>query len=214
MAKIPEKEGFSLKQLRRSLCLVLVLALCLSLMGCGGSPKEDPAEVFDVVLWGPYIDEETVRPQVEALLSEIPELQGQQIQVTIVSTGSPDKLDATAYAANAMRLTAMVSCGEVDVAIMSTDSAERAARGSLFIPLSDLFSESELAEYGGRLLDYTEEDVTGQDEGTRTPLCGIDVSQSEYWSSLLPQDGYGVYAVTDIGENGMTKAVVRYLAGL
>ena len=56
--------------------------------------------------------------------------------------------------------------------------------------------------------------MTGKDEGTRTPLCGIDVSQSVYWSSLLPQDGYGVYAVTDIGETGMTKAVVQYLAGL
>lgn len=203
-----------MNRMKPGLCLLLVLALSLSLMGCSSSGKEDQAEVFDVVLWGPYIDEDTVRPQVEAMLAEIPELQDQQVQVTIVSTGSPDKLDATAYAATAMKLTAMASCGEVDVAVMATDSAERAARGNLFIPLSELFSEAELAEYGSRLLDYTEEDVTGKDEGTRTPLCGIDVSQSEYWSSLLPQDGYGVYAVTDIGESGMTKAVVQALAGL
>lgn len=214
MAEIPEKEGFSLNRMKKGLYLALALMLCLGLFGCGSSLTEDPAEVFDVVLWGPYIDEDTVRPQVEAMLAEIPELKDQTIQVTIISTGSPDKLDASAYAATAMKLTAMASCGEVDVAVMSTDSAERAARGDLFIPLSDLFSESELAEYAGHLLDYSEEDVTGKDEGTRTPLCGIDVSQSEYWSSLLPQDGYGVYAVTDIGESGMTAAAVRYLAGL
>ena len=214
MAEKPEEEGFPMNRMKKGLRLALVLVLCLSLMACSGSPKENPAEIFDVVLWGPYIDEETVRPQVEAMLAEIPELKDQKVQITIVSTGSPDKLDASAYAATAMKLTAMVSCGEVDVAVMATDSAERAARGNLFMPLSELFSESELEKYDGRLLDYTEEDVTGKDEGTRTPLCGIDISQSEYWSSLLPQDGYGVYAVTDIGESGMTKAVVQYLAGL
>lgn len=214
MAKKPEEEGFSLNRMKRGLCLALCLTLCLGFFGCGSASKEDPAEIFDVVLWGPYIDEDSVRPKIEAMLAEIPELKGQTVRVTTVSTGDPDKLDATVYAANAMRLTAMASCGEVDVAIMSTDSAQRAARGDLFMPLSEFFTESELDTYDGRLLDYTQEDVTGQDEGTRTPICGIDVSGSSYWSSLLPQDGYGVYAVTDIGPEGMTKAVIQYLAGL
>lgn len=201
-----------MKKYKKGLCLVLsCLLISVCLTGCN---KTDPVAIFDFVLWGPYIEEDTVKPQVEELLQNIPELSGMDTLLSTVNTGSPDRVDASGYAAHAMMLTAMASCGEMDVTIMSKDSAERAARGGMFLPLDELFTQEELAAYEGRLLDFEEQDVTGQPLGTRTPICGIDLSDSEFFKSLLGSGDYGIYAVTDMGNPEMVKAVMTYFAGL
>lgn len=191
------------------ICAVMLLS-CLS--ACSKEP--DRSKIFDLVLWAPYVADQTVPDQYKDLLDQIPELQGVQTDVLAHSVGYNNKIDASDYAMNAMQLNAMATCGEVDVIIMTDETASLAARGGLFIPLEELFTQEELAAYEGRLMDFAELDVTGADLGTRTPVCGIALPESSFLTETLGAEHYGIYAVSDMGHPERVKAVMTFFLNL
>lgn len=194
---------------KKMLCILLaLLLLCCCLTGCN---RTNPREVFDLVLWLPFVYDDVPAHFEEMLENDIPALDGIQTAVLGQSIGYLES-DAAAYMAYAMKLTAMASCGEVDMLIMDPDTALGAARSSLLIPLSDLFTPEELEALDGRLMDFEEVDAVGNPLGTRTPVCGIDISDFPNIHDLLGPGEFGIYAVTDLGRPEVVKAVMSYFA--
>lgn len=206
-----------MKACRKILVLCLVLSLALS--GCifNSSPS---VSVFDFLVWGPYFEDGTVTPDIEAMLKEIPALSDIETAVDTVSTGYPDVRDS-AFTVWSMKMNAMAANGEIDMVIMEESSAMPAARGGLFLPLNELFTEEELEALGDRILRYRMMDPSGEeipldstDAEPWTAYCGIDLSQSETLAALLGPGNYAIYAVTDLGNPQRVKDVMTYFAGL
>lgn len=206
-----------MKACRKILALCLVLSLALS--GCffNSSPS---VSIFDFLVWGPYFEAGTVTPDIEAMLAEIPALSDIETAVNTVSTGYAE-VNSSAYAVWSMKMNAMAANGEVDMIIMEESSAVPAARGGLFLPLDELFTEEELKAFGDRVLRYRKVDPSGveipldsQDAEPWTDYCGIDLSQSETLADILGPGNYAIYAVTDLGNPQRVKDVITYFANL
>lgn len=206
-----------MKACRKILALCLVLSLALS--GCFFSSSPS-VSVFDFLVWGPYFEDGTVTPDIEAMLKEIPALSDIETAVDTVSTGYAE-VNSSAYAVWSMKMNAMATNGEVDMVIMEESSAMPAARGGLFLPLNDLFTEEELEALGDRVIRYRRTDPSGveiplgsTDAEPWTDYCGIDLSQSETLTALLGPGNYAIYAVTDLGNPQRVKDVMIYFANL
>lgn len=182
-----------LRQSAACLSLVSLLLLCtLLLTGCG---SED-APSIQVVVGGPYVGEEQLAEASQQLLAEYPAWQQEELPVKVspFSFGTPE-MDASMYGASAMKLSAMVASGEMDILICDTENAARYARGETFVPIDQIIPEEKLDGYRERLLSFELLDGERNPTGNYTPAYGISLNGNPQLDALYGDREYGVFLV-------------------
>ena len=176
-----------------SLTLVSLLLLCpLLLAGCG---SEDSPSI-DVVVGGPYVGEEQLAAVSQQFLAENPGWQREDLplEVSAFSFGSQET-DPTMFGASAIKLSAMVTAGEMDILICDAENAARYARSETFVPIDQIIPEEKLSGYQERLMAFELLDEEGNPTGEYTPAYGVSLNGSPLLDAFYGGQEYGVFLV-------------------
>lgn len=188
---------------KRNLALVLA-ALTVSgvLAGCGGEPESGAGGIDVAVITKYTLEEENPLPA--ALEENLPDL---PCAVTTIATGDAES-DPNAAMAGMMRLTALIAAKDVDVVVANMEEAERQAKAESFTPLSELFTDEELA--GFEIIAFD----TISDDGTAGSLhdipCGILLHNEAIAS--MDESGMGVYIVCNTEQPEQAARVMLAIA--
>lgn len=182
--------------------LTALLLPALLLTGCG--QREDP---FQVVFAAPFVNEDIV----DAYSAGLAPATQTPVNYTAFSFGS-ETVDASAYAAGAMMMTAMMAAGEVDVLVCDLGEAARYARSGSFLDPTTLFTEDELAGLSDRLVTFDLVDMNAKPTGETTAPCGLDLSGRKELDFVLASPGYGIFIVANTADPEAAKAVFREIA--
>ncbi|MBR6790255.1 MAG: hypothetical protein IKM31_05235 [Oscillospiraceae bacterium] len=174
------------------------------LAGCGGEPESGAGGIDVAVITKYTLEEENPLPA--ALEENLPDL---PCAVTTIATGDAES-DPTVAMAGMMRLTALIASGDVDVVVASMEEAERQAKAESFTPLSDMFTDEELAGFETISFEVISED------GTIGPLngvpCGILLKNDRI--SSMDESGMGVFLICNTEEPEQAADVMMALAEL
>lgn len=198
-----------------SIALVLVL-LTVSLTGCAAKEENPQAVSLHIVLATPFATEDAANALRDALIAAAPELDDEAapLSVTFVATGDTEK-DPMGAMAGMTQLSAKFMSDELELLICDADNARRHGdNGETYLPLSALFSESELTELGviPATLPIIEE--SGNLTGQRTDACGIDLSGSAAIVQMLGIRDPGAYVIVDSQNVENAKTAIRALLSI
>lgn len=188
------------------LSAMAALLLCSSLTGCQSGGKD----AFQMVICTPEVQAQAADQYSQALLDNVDSLSGKEISVQAVRTGK-ESVDPTGYAASIMKISTMVASKELDLVVMDTDNARESAKGSIFMPLSEAFTQEELAGFEDRLLSYDETNDEGDSTGNKVAY-GIDISHIPLVTDNLEEGTYGVFIIRNAQELDAAKEALLYLA--
>lgn len=182
----------------------LTAATVLSLTSCGSDSSED---TIGVVVSSAYVDDEALQTYADELISAHPDWEG---KVTFTSqTMGDSQADGTTYGAAVMQQTAMAAAGEMDIMICDDENGARNCRSDLFLPLSDVFTEEEIASFG-ETLSFEMVDESGNPTGEMTPECGVRVTGDGFDSAVGDTD-LGVYIVSTEKDEALIKEIYTAL---
>lgn len=186
----------------RKLFLVLIVLL-FSLAGCGRGEEEYPGVGVSVLTM--YID--TVE---EHFLQDVLEHETDiECSVIPIATGHFEN-DPSAAMGGLVKLTSLIAAKEVDVLVSSMAEAERQAVADTFMPLSEIFTDEELA--GFETVSFTVVD----DHGTKGALhgvpCGIRLTDPEIAS--LDESGMALFLISNTAKTAEAKEIFLLLAEL
>ena len=198
--KLKTKAGVSI------VSAMAALLLCSSLTGCQSSGKD----AFQMVICVPEVQTQAAEPIRQELSDNVSSLSGKEISVQAVRTGE-ESVDPTNYAASIMKVSTMVASKEVDLVIMDPGNAQESAKGGIFMPLTQAFTEQELSAFEGRLMSYDETNDEGDSTGNKVAY-GIDVSDSPLITANLGEGTYGVFIIRNTQELDTAKEALLYLA--
>ena len=197
-----------MKKLSALLCAAMLLVPA-TLTSCG-SEKSD---TLQVVVCAPYVDEETLSAYSDAMYAEHPEwAEGESAVEFVAFSGGSEDIDPSAFAASMMKISAMVTSKEVDLMICDFDNAQRNARGEMYSPLTDIFSEEELATYEGRTMSFEAVDENSEPTGEMLPESGISLNGNEKLDAIYGDTEYGVFYVSNTKNPDLAKEVMRQIA--
>ncbi|MBQ8654281.1 MAG: hypothetical protein IJ507_05015 [Clostridia bacterium] len=201
---------------KRGFALTLALVLLL-LTGCsGGGAQQSGKTSVRVVLALPYVADGAEDALEKSIADALPELNtaDAKLNVAAVSTGDPEK-DPYGTMAGVAQMGGMFSSKEVEILICKSDDARRYGdNGEAYIPLSQLFTDAELAEMGVSGTGVGMTDENGNPTGETSVPCGIDLSGCKALEKLVTAKDLGVYVVQGTPNVENAKAVIRHLAGL
>lgn len=111
--------------------------------GCSSDSKQ----TIQIIVGNSYVSQENLDACEEELLASYPDWQGEEteIEFTPIDFGDPE---TDPYAgASIAKVSAMVTAKEIDLMICDTENAARFARSEMFVPVEEVLSEEELAQY-------------------------------------------------------------------
>jgi len=203
---------------------VAVLALVVLLAVLSGCAPENNRQVPFQIVFGSLNMNESAISQFENLLkNEIPELTigGNAPLFTAMVMGEVQNdaesaiiIDPMFAIGGMMKLPALIAAGELDMMICDMENAARNARGDMFMPLGDIFSDEELAELSGRLLSFDLVESDGYETvatGEKTLVCGINVSDNAALKSIFGNQEIGVFIVANTKNVDLVKTVMLSL---
>ena len=209
------------KLIMRGGAMLLAGLLALSLFGC--SSGERKAAPFQVVFTAARVNESAVSEFAASMLNEIPELTidgnaplftPMVVAETQNNTEGAITADPMMAMAGIMRQAAMVSTNDIDVFISDMNNAARNARGDMFLPLGEIFTDAELAAMSGRLLSFDLVSADGYEAtptGAKTPICGIDITDNETMRRIFGGQEVGVFIVANTKNYELAKKVMTSL---
>ena len=183
--------------------LALLTALLFSLAGCGGGEEEFPGVGVSVLTM--YIDttEEHFLSDVLAERTDI------QCSVIPIATGHFEN-DPSAAMGGLVKLTSLISAKEVDILVSSMTEAERQAVADTFTPLSDVFTDEELADF--ELVSFDIVDDHGIEGALHGVPCGIRLTDPELAS--LDDSGMALFLIRNTAKPAEAKEIFLLLAEL
>ena len=212
---------------RRKWCLpiavTIVITSCLGLclLGCFSNNNENTP--FQIAFTSLYVNENALSDFGAYLLEEIPELNinGKPPLFTPMIMGevrndieSGILNDPMMGIGGMMRITASVAAGEIDMVISDLENAARNARGGLFLPLDEIFTDGELAAFDDRLLSFDLLNTDGYEAtptGEKTPLCGIAITSNEELRNIFANQEIGVFVIANTKNIELVRKVITAL---
>jgi len=204
---------------KRILSLSLILVLILTILtGCSSNKEESTSQSasLHVVLAMPLATEQDAAALKDALLSAAPELSSESLplSVTHIATGDTEKDPQGAMAGMAQITTQMMS-GEIELMICDSDNARRHGdNGETYIPLSELFTEEEIAELGIVPASVAVIDDAGNLTDDLSAPCGVDLSGSDALVHMLGISNPGAYVIIDSANTENAKTAIKALLSL
>ena len=183
---------------------LLAAASVFAFAGCGSSSS---ADTIGVVVSAGYVDDEALQAFADALIAGHPDWEG-KVTFTAQSMGD-ENLDGMGYGAAVMQQTAMAAAGEMDIMVCDDENGARNSRSDLFIPLSDLFTDEEIASFG-ETLAFEMVDESGSPTGEMTPTCGVRVTGDGLDAASGGAD-LGVYIVSTDKDETLVKEIFETL---
>jgi len=193
--------------------------------GCSSGTKKGPT--FQVAFCAQYVNEKAVSEYGSSLTAKMPELtiegRAPQFMAMQISTGQTRNeaipggsfADPMMVMGGIVRISSMVAAGELDVVIADMENAARDARGSMYLPLKDAFSEAELAATGRDLLSFDIVDTASETlapTGEKTPVYGIDITDNEQLKAIFGNREIGVFIIANTKNLELAKKLVLSLA--
>ncbi|MDR0312694.1 MAG: hypothetical protein LBI14_03780 [Treponema sp.] len=206
------------KRITATRTMLVACGLLICLFGC--SSKEKGPLPFQIVFTSLYINESAVSEYGAILLNDIPELSidGKAPLFTSMIMGetsnnpeSGNFADPMMAMGSIMRLTTLIANGDIDIIISDLDNAARNARGGLFLSLSDVCTDDDLAALGDRLLSF---DILRNDgyeptpTGEKTPICGINITGNERIRRIFGNQEIGVFIVANTKNLELARRVM------
>jgi len=124
--------------------------------------------------------------------------------------------DARAGSYGLQQITKNLTAGQIDVLIATAEVGRVQALNNLLMPLSEIFTQEELAQLEKQIVQYDYVDYMLGAElptGESTPDCGLDISEHEFITPLVSSEPLGVYVAINAPHSEQAKALIRYLAG-
>ena len=189
-----------------------IMALSLSLVLVGGMfascGSEENSAGVDVVVAASYVPEETTDTLQQALDGVYTEESGFGCTVTGVTTGDTES-DPMMAAAGIMKVAGMVAADEIDVLVASLEEGERQAQNGGLLPLSEVFTEEELAEISLEQISFDITDSDGNSEEEFSEPCGFKLTGETV--SGLDSEGVGVFIVSNTDKPEESRQVMETL---
>ena len=189
-----------------------IMALSLSLVLVGGMfascGSEENSAGVDVVVAASYVPEETTDTLQQALDGVYTEESGFDGTVTGVTTGDTES-DPMMAAAGIMKVAGMVAADEIDVLVASLEEGERQAQNGGLLPLSEVFTEEELAEISLEQISFDITDSDGNPEEEFSEPCGFKLTGETV--SGLDSEGVGVFIVSNTDKPEESRQVMETL---
>lgn len=182
---------------KKMICQILTLLLLPAMLLTGCGKAEDP---FQIVLASGFVGDPFVGPYVEKLGLD------SEIAYRGFSFGS-EGVDGTFFGASVMSMTAVLVAGEIDVLVCDLENAARYARNDMFLDLTAVFTEEELAGYEDRLVNFDMLDEFAEPTGEKTTLCGLDISGNTDLDYILNSDAYALFIVANTADLELSKDV-------
>ena len=205
--------------------LSVIIAACCFITVCltGCSSPSSKAAPFQIAFCSLYINDNAVSEYAASLQNSMPELRidGNAPLCTPMIMGEVQN-DIEAGVINdpmmamggMIKLAALVATGEIDVVIADLDNAARDARGDMYLPLVEVFTEQELSALSDRLLSFDLVETDGYETiptGERTPICGINITGNEAMTPIFGNQEIGVFIVANTKNLGLAKSVMLSL---
>ena len=127
---------------------------------------------------------------------------------TIVTTGDTES-DPMMAAAGIMKVAGMVDADEIDVLVASLEEGERQAQNGGLLPLSEVFTEEELAEMSLEQISFDITDSDGNPEEEFSGPCGFKLTGETV--SGLDSEGVGVFIVSNTDKPEESRQVMETL---
>ena len=195
--------------------LIVIILSVILILSCGGGSR---SQEFQVVFVALQMDTDAIDRFGNTISSSIPELtiNGRSPLFTAMRMGTAiERGDPQMAMGSAMRFSAMLASGEVDLVIVNMQNAMNMAQGSAFLPLEAIFTESELSALEGRLLDF---DILRPNEmdvqvptGERTGYLGIDITGNEQMTAIFGGQQIGVFVITNTANRDLAIHLMRSL---
>lgn len=189
--------------------------LLLACVGCSASEEYG----LSITAAAPYVDSAKATAFAEQI-----KLTGDSNKVSMFSTSIPAPKKATnevdpngaaaeiSGSANAMKVTAMIASGELDVMLCDVETASRFARGGSFFTLEEIFTEEELSAIPQeKRISYTELDSDNKPTTKMLPECGIDISGNAAVKEFINSEQIGVFVVANVKNKETAKEFVHQL---
>jgi len=211
------------KNLRTGLASLLLSVCFLVTLLAGCAPNNNEDTPFQMVFTSLYINNAAVSDYTDSLIIALPELSvdGKAPLFTSMIMGEVENdiesgiiNDPIMAMAGMMKMTALISSGEIDIIVSDIDNAARNARGGMFMPLDEIFTVDELNAMNGRLLYFDLIDYDGDEAtptGEITPICGIDISENEMMKQIFGAQEIGVFIVVNANNLDLAKEVMLTL---
>lgn len=197
----------------KKICLcVSVLVMLFIVSGCSSSSNPDAS--LHMTVASAYVPDTMNQELDELLRAALPELytESQQIVVNCISTGNSET-DPTTTMAGMTQIMGMMASGEVELLICTGENARRYGdNGNAFMPVSELFTESELTASGLQPVSVPVLDEEGNPTGENSVPCGIDLSGSSQLTSALYHDDIAAYVLVNTSHIENAKDVITLLA--
>lgn len=201
---------------KRILSLIaLTLALILLLTGC--SSGSDKSVSAGIVIAAKYVDDENFTVFGDGLIAAFPQMNNDETSMSIQSVPTGDAAsDPMGTMAGMTKITAMMTAGEIDVLICDPENARRYSdNGETYIPLSDLFTEEEMAQLNitGVALPVVDAE-TGEETGETTAELGVSLSDNAKICELFPIESPAAYVIAGTRHKDNAREILRYLITL
>lgn len=200
-----------------SIALVLVMLLTM-LTGCSTSSNEETAQTtsLHVVLAMPLATSEDADALKEALISAAPDLDSEALPLSVSSIATGDtENDPTGAVAGMTQVTTRMMTGEIELMICDSDNARRHGdNGETYVPLSELFTDEEIAELG--IVPATVEIIgdAGTITNERSEPCGVDLSGNASLVKMLGISDPGAYVIIDSPNLENAKTAIKALLSM
>jgi len=207
---------------RRFALILICFLVLICVSGCSSGSKK--ASSFQMAFCAAHVDERAVTSFGTSMTSRMPELtiDGKAPQFLSMMMGGQARSEALPglgasdpmlIMGGIVRISSMVAAGELDVMVADMENAARDARGSIFMPLKDIFTEAELADISltRELLSFELVDTASEipaPTGEMTPLCGIEVSGNDQIRAIFGNQKVGVFIIANTKNPDLAKAVM------
>ncbi|MBQ9951687.1 MAG: hypothetical protein IJO98_06070 [Clostridia bacterium] len=202
---------------KRMIAVSLVLVLLLSLLtGCSSKEESAQKSSLHIVVAAPFATEEQASALKDALLAAAPELDSEELPLSVshIATGDTEK-DPYGAMAGMSQITVRLMSDEIELLLCDADNARRHGdNGETYIPLAELLTEEEISELSVVPATIPIIDEAGNLTEERSGACGVDLSENKVLVQMLNIADLGAYIVVDSPNLENAKTALKALLSM
>ncbi len=195
---------------KRFIAAILILALTISMVGCGSSKQDakDPVYVVSLMLYGTSVNETASSDLIAELNSQFPEIaaKGDGIGSYIYEDGT----DASAVEANMSKMGLLMNANKVGLVISNHTGMGSFCANDAFKPVGEIFTQEELDSISYPTVTYQKKNVKGEPVGDPV-VYGWDISGSETLKALLGDETVEIGLIAKYPQQTYAKKVLLHL---